>query len=352
MREQNVRVRHFIIESVESHPADIVTLTCQMFGLKRQSVTAHVNDLCKEGILIATGNTRARRYELQVLDSFEGTVELAGLEEDRVWSRDIGARLKDVSKNARDILGYGFTEMLNNAIDHSESPTAEIRFRRTAKSVRLEIQDRGVGIFRKIRNKFDLPDERAAILELAKGKLTTDPRRHSGEGIFFTSRMMDSFTILSGSLFFTHLSPQSDWLIEADQTEVAGTIVRMSVSAHSKTEIKELFDRFSANPEELTFSKTHVPIKLAQYGEDNLVSRSQARRVLMRFERFAEVLLDFAGVDFIGQAFADEIFRVFKLTHPEVTLIAINTTQSVAGMIHRAKVAAEEQGDSASGRKS
>lgn len=47
----------------------------------------------------------------------------------------------------------------------------------------------------------DLPSH--AILELSKGKFTSDPARHSGEGIFFTSRMCDKFEILSKGLFFS-----------------------------------------------------------------------------------------------------------------------------------------------------
>ena len=56
---------------------------------------------------------------------------------------------------------------------------------------------------------------------------------------------------------------------------------------------------------------THIPLRLAEYGEDNLVSRSQAKRVLARVDRFEEVILDYSGIRAVGQAFADEIFRVF-----------------------------------------
>jgi hypothetical protein len=44
--------------------------------------------------------------------------------------------------------------------------------------------DHGVGIFEKIMKHFNLADAREALLELSKGKLTSDPRNHSGEGIF------------------------------------------------------------------------------------------------------------------------------------------------------------------------
>jgi hypothetical protein len=52
-------------------------------------------------------------------------------------------------------------------------------------------------------------------------------------------------------------------------------------------------------------------VRLAKYGNDQLISRSQAKRLLARIELFKIVLFDFSGVETIGQAFADEIFRVF-----------------------------------------
>ena len=72
---------------------------------------------------------------------------------------------------------------------------------------------------------------------------------------------------------------------------------------------------------------------LAQYGKEHLVSRSQARRVLTRFDQFREVFLDFRGVEFIGQAFADEIFRVFRLQHPDINITWMGAEKEVERMI-------------------
>jgi hypothetical protein len=74
-----------------------------------------------------------------------------------------------------------------------------------------------------------------------------------------------------------------------------------------------------------------------QYGDDNLISRSQAKRLLERFDRFKIVVLDFSGVALIGQAFADEVFRVFKAKHPDVKLIPMNVSPGVQRMISRAE---------------
>ena len=82
--------------------------------------------------------------------------------------------------------------------------------------------------------------------------------------------------------------------------------------------------------------KTIVPVRLAKYGEDQLVSRSQAKRLLSRFELFSVVVLDFSEIETIGQAFADQIFRVFATDHPEIQLQPIKANAEVLGIINAA----------------
>jgi hypothetical protein len=210
----------------------------------------------------------------------------------------------------------------------------------------LFIFDDGVGIFRKVKSRLNLEDERHAILELSKGKLTTDPARHSGEGIFFTSRMFDRFSLGSGNLEFVHRStPDQDWLITVDppSEQATGTKASMEIAVDSSRTSEDVFNRFAdPDADDYGFTKTHVALILAQYGQDDLVSRSQARRVLARFDRFRTVVLDFKGVQTIGQAFADEIFRVFAQAHPNIHLLPVNASEQATRMIRRAQ--AESQG--------
>ena len=75
---------------------------------------------------------------------------------------------------------------------------------------------------------------------------------------------------------------------------------------------------------------------MARYGDERLVSRSQAKRLLARIDRFKIVIFDFEGIDQIGQAFADEVFRVFNNRHPDIQLYFIKTQPDVENMIVRA----------------
>ncbi|MFN0054947.1 MAG: STAS-like domain-containing protein [Planctomycetales bacterium] len=156
---------------------------------------------------------------------------------------------------------------------------------------------------------------------------------------FFSSRMADLFSIWSGKLFFNHIQPDRDWLIEA-RGYFEGTRIDFSVEASTQRSPADVYNRFCADPNDdeldLGFHKTHVPLRLAQYGTEQLVSRSQAKRVLARFDRFREVLADYTEVPFIGQAFADEVYRVFAMQHPQVRIISINACRQVQQMINLA----------------
>ena len=336
VRKRGEDVRTFILEHVASHPSDIVRTTAQRFGISRQASHKHVARLIDDGFLVVTGATKSRQYAIAVFERWEKSYALAGLEEDRVWTDDIEAQLGALPENALAIWRYGFTEMLNNAIDHSEGSNVTVLVAKTAKGCQVMITDDGIGIFHKIKQAFKLADERHAVLELAKGKLTTDPKRHTGQGIFFTSRAFNRYTILSQGVYFDHeLDSEHD--IIGNIGAHTGTLVRMELKNHTSRSMKKIFDQYSSDDEEYRFSKTVVPVKLAQYGEDQLVSRSQAKRVMARVDKFEIVLLDFDGVKSVGQAFADEIFRVFTREHPSIELVPMRANSEVKRMIARAQ---------------
>ena len=337
-------MRDYILNNVGEHPTDIVSLVVSRFHVSRQSASRHVAHLVNTGLLVANGKTRARKYELRkfVNELFPLNVS-QGFEEDVVWREKVSPLLKDIPKNVLDICQYGVTEILNNALSHSESLSAYINVQRSAILVQIRIGDEGVGIFSKIQKAFNLHDPRHALLELTKGKLTSEQASHTGEGIFFTSRMFDRFSILSGTLFFDRINKESDdWLIEVeDRNQTKGTFVSMEIHTTSHQTMSGVFAKATSGEIEHGFSRTHVPVKLARYGTEQLVSRSQARRVLARFDRFEEVSLDFRDVNEIGPAFADEIFRVYQRDHPEIRILSINCSPQVQQMADKAMEAIE-----------
>jgi anti-sigma regulatory factor (Ser/Thr protein kinase) len=334
---QSPDVRAFILANVGDHPGAIGPLTARHFGLSRAAVSGYLQRLAAEGFLVASGNTRARKYARKSLVNEVFSVRLRrGMAEDLIWRERTLSHFDGVPQNIIDICQYGFTEMLNNCADHSASDEAVVSIVRYHDEIQMMITDRGIGIFEKIKADFGLTDPRHALLELSKGKLTSDKRRHAGEGVFFASRMFNKFGLHSGHLFYSRaVTGENEWLIETDDIleHRAGTAVCMNIRTDATWTTREVFGKFQ-EPGRISFRKTHVPIKLGKYPGEQLVSRSQAKRILARAGDFSEVLLDFQGIDQIGQAFADEIFRVFPAEHPEVVVLEMRSSPDVRKMIN------------------
>lgn len=331
-----------LLQAVAAHPRDLVGMVAAQLGLSGARISTQVRELVANGYLLKVGSTRPT-YSLGVNRRFQRFYPRANLAEDRVWFSDLLPLLDQLPRNVLDIAHHGVTEMVNNAVDHSEAQAISVSMDCSEGQLRFDVADEGIGIFRKITRALDLPDERLALLELSKGKLTTDPQRHSGEGIFFTSRMFDVYRIESGALVFDHDAKYDLDLLD-DTQEVKGTRVIMQIATDSPRRLESVFDTYSSGPDDYAFTKTVVPVRLAKVGDENLISRSQAKRLLQRVDRFRCVVLDFSEVSGIGQAFADEIFRVFANAHPEVELVAVHALPGVQQMIRRAEVLRDEQG--------
>ena len=308
-------------------------------GVSRQVANGYLKRLASDGMVNVEGATRACVYSLKLLSDGHDSFACDGLEEDRVVTQVISPVIADLPHNVQNSWRYAASEMINNAIEHSGSSQVHVGVRRDALHTEVTVRDDGEGIFLKIQRILGLSDPREAILELAKGKLTTAPENHSGEGIFFTSRVMDAFDIESGRLRFRHAEHSFDRFDEEEGDSAGGTIVRLRLGNQSERTTSDVFDAYS-DPEEYSFDKTVVPLHLAQQEGHVLVSRSQARRVSYRFEMFRRVELDFQGISTIGQAFADELFRVFARSHPDVSLIPVHCSPAVDNMIRRAVGAA------------
>lgn len=334
--EKRQEIIDSILEEISRSDSSPSKKIIEQFGISRQTVHRYLTSMIKKEIVEVLGEGKNQKYVLKTEEKHL-KFETKGLEEDVVWRRDVKTFLpEDLPKNVLAACNHVFTEILNNAIDHSEADEVFVILKQNALDIEFIIFDQGIGIFNKIQEALNLEDPRYSILELVKGKFTTDPSKHSGEGIFFSSRIFDSFCIESGKLAFISGGKKNwDILFDDIDREIEGTCISMKISKKSDVVVKEIFDEYS-DDELYGFTKTHIPVKLMDYEGDSLVSRSQAKRLIERFNRFREVILDFEGVDEVGQAFADELFRVFRNEHPEVHLIPVCMNENVGKMINRA----------------
>jgi len=239
----------------------------------------------------------------------------------------------DISENVSTILDYAFTEILNNAIEHSKSDKIITVMEKKADKVIFEITDFGIGIFNNIRRKRKLKNDLEAIQDLLKGKQTTAPKEHTGEGLFFTSKASDRLTIRSFNKKLIIDNNINDIFIE-DIKKAKGTVVRFEIEITSKKKLNKLFEDHSEGA--FDFNKTEIVVNL--YSIDaSYISRSQARRVLSGLDKFKRIVLDFKDVKTVGQAFADEVFRVWKSNHEDINIVYKNANENIVFMIKRAK---------------
>lgn len=327
-------ITNFIIEKVREHPTDIVIEISKRFGISRQRAHTYITREIKNGKIIKTGRTSSTKYYLASGDHIEFTLKLGpSLEEDRVWSKYVKPIAQKCPDNVYSICSYGFTEILNNANEHSDGSLVYIDVEIRDGKIIIEIIDNGIGIFQKIQNALHLESIRESILHLSKGKFTTDPDNHTGEGIFFTSRIFDNFSIFSGDLFYSFQN--EDWFLSSEKREEfgKGTFIKMAISLDTKKTAKEVMDRYA--DAEIGFGKTIVAVALSADPNDPHVSRSQAKRLMIGLEKFRTVVLDFKGVKSVGQAFVDEVFRVFHNEHPQIKIHHLNASEDVEAMIKR-----------------
>lgn len=333
------QIQKFLLEKIPDHPKDVVVLAMREFGVTRPSVLAQMTKLMRKGDVLKTGQTSDVLYHLAT--AFNKNLKFkikGGLREHEVWKEYLLPAFQHFQPNILDICEYGFGEMFNNAIDHSEGTEITVSTSLKKNDIIMTVRDDGIGIFRKIKNAFGLESERDSILQLAKGKLTTDKANHTGEGIFFTSRIMDEFYILSHDLDYFRDNREEDWFFESREAGFSGTCVSMTLSIHSKKLLKDVFTPFTTDDEDEgipRFNKTHFLVALGKLGEDRYISRSQAKRILLGLDKFNEVMLDFKDVRTVGQGFVDEVFRVFQNKHPHIKIKYINANDDVTFMIQR-----------------
>lgn len=323
---------HTVTRDVAAHPRDLTRHYADRLGISRVAANRYIQRLEDEGWIARSGPSTHPVFSPGFKRRISHLYPLLDAEEHMFWERDFRPFFA-LTPNVQNIANHGFTEMVNNAIDHSGGSSVFIRMIQDEASLRIIVFDDGIGIFKKITTALGLPDMRQALFELSKGKLTTDPSRHTGEGVFFTSRMFDDFEIEANGLRFNHHeSSAHDRFDEEADVLPQGTAVFMRISTKSERTAADVYAQFTDAPEDFGFSKTIVPMKLARLGDEQLVSRSQAKRLIARFDRFKIVILDFDGVSEIGQAFADEIFRVYGTAHQEVELLPKNMTEQIERM--------------------
>ena len=261
---------------------------------------------------------------------FSAEYPLDGLAEHLVWREVVNALHLDTASGPVHIIEYALEEMVNNAVSHSGGTTVRVAVWATIEHLAFAVADDGIGAFERLRSELGLPDTLSSIQELSKGKRTTLPEEHSGQGIFFTSKALDRFVLVANGW---------QWIVDnalGDQTVVQGPAIpgTMVVGLISRSSTRTMSAVFAEYQRGLEFARSTPAVRLVSYGT-RLVSRSEARLLLEGLDRFAEIDLDFDGVEAVGQGFVDEVFRVWAAKHPGIALTPVHMNEAVRFMVER-----------------
>jgi len=304
--------------------------------ISRQAVNKHVQHLILEGRIEKRGVTKGAVYVLTEKKPFlelryQKRLRLQEVEEDRILENLVLtlALKKRLSTPAYDIFNYAFTEMLNNAVEHSQSEWCQVLVNLSQYNITFVVRDFGIGLYYSLVSKLGLPDEVTALRELVKGKVTTQKDRHTGGGIFFTSKCADVISFSSHRLLLTFDNLERDVVVKEIRFK-KGTEVKFSIKRNSRRQLRNILQQYAPEEFDYRFQRTRVMVKLYQ---STYLSRSEARRLLIGLGRFKEVILDFSQVKSLGQSFADEIFRVYQHRYPHIHFKVENASPPIRMII-------------------
>jgi anti-sigma regulatory factor (Ser/Thr protein kinase) len=305
-------------------------------GISRQAVHRHLTKLAERGRVRMEGAGRGARWRLAHGPAARFRFRTAGLAEDRAWEQTCRKvqRLGALSGEARGVFAYAFTELVNNAIEHSGSASVSVAVYLRRDHIRFEIVDSGIGALARIATGLRLAGPLEAIQEVSKGKVTTLPERHTGEGLFFCSRLADRFELESNGFVWVVDNLVGDFTVKPARPR-SGTRVSFAASVPPRRTTREIFEAYT---DEYEFTRTRTVVRLFAIGTE-FVSRSQAKRLLYRLEQFREVVVDFGGIEAVGQGFCDEIFRIWARAHPATRLVPLDMQPAVEFMVRRAQAA-------------
>lgn len=322
----------WITEAVLAHSDDLPAHLMERLDIGRRAAGTILARLTDAQWLAQTGTARRPRFVPGLQRQVVRRYPLQGLEEDLPWSRDFAPMLALPPKVAR-LAQHAFGELLNNAIEHSGGTAVTVSMRQTPVHLQLLVSDNGCGLFDRVARSFRISDPALAMLELTKGKLTSEPRRHTGRGLYFTTRIADVLDLHANSAAFQHRAWQRHRWQRTTPAARQGTSVFVAIALDTPVTLDDVLRAHSCDGQGYAFERTVVPLQFLASMGHALDSRAQARRAALRLQQFRRAQLDFAGVEDVGHGFADELFRVFARCHPQLELEPLNMPPAVRALV-------------------
>lgn len=138
------------------------------FDVSRQYINQLMSELISEKRMVKIGGTRsafyvsvsyAKEHPEIIPDVFRKKYRNVELEEHKVLieAEEKLSRIAELPENIRSIFTFAFSEMLNNAIEHSQSKLIQVEVSVRDNKLSFIVEDSGIGAFRNIMKKRSSP---------------------------------------------------------------------------------------------------------------------------------------------------------------------------------------------------
>ena len=155
---QNKRsaIVNYMLEKITESDPEFIRRTMEAFSISQNTVYRYLSELLDSGAVTRKKNgvysivNQTKQFTLR-----RDANEL--VDEQRIYERLIyDDYVGNLPENVRKIWDFSFTEMMNNAIDHSRAGEVTIVVSANRAYTSIIIYDNGIGIFKNIRNWFAL----------------------------------------------------------------------------------------------------------------------------------------------------------------------------------------------------
>jgi anti-sigma regulatory factor (Ser/Thr protein kinase) len=331
-RTKLLQATQWITAAAAEQPGDLADHVAQRLAVSRSSAQRLLRQLVQAQWLVREGRRGRPIYRPGLLRQVVQRYRLEGLDEATPWARDFCGHFTLAAPVHR-MVQHVFSELLNNAIDHSEGQWVSVSVRQTPSQVQLLVSDDGRGLFDKLGEAFGLAEPARAMLELSKGKLTSAPARHTGRGLYFSARLADVFDLHANAVGFQRRAWDGEAWCPARALDRRGTSVYAAIALDTERTLESVLHAHSLSGAAARFERTVVPLRMLTAAQVGLESRAQARQAASRLAAFARAEMDFSGIACVGHSFADELFRVVVADHPSLELVPVGMSPAVAEMV-------------------
>ena len=326
------QIKQFILENLTRHQKDIIKAAIHKFGISRQAILKHMHTLISENRVVAYGKTRDRFYELKPRVNYSKTVKISDeFSYIEILQNQILPNLNMLSKNVYDICEFSIMALLSNTIDHANASRLYYKLYVNDNDVHIILSDNGRGIFDHVNRSLQLNNLLTAVIEIAKGHVTSDPENHSGDELRTVIHLFDKVTIDASGLCLTYTNPKQEWTSSVSMQQT-GTRFHLEINTKSRRTLQNVFLKIFDHENKMV----RIPVNLVRNGNEQVSSRLQARRLLHNIRDLKKIEFDFHNIDLIGPAFADELVRKTKEKNQSMDIKWINANKMVDVLMSRA----------------